>query len=175
MSSQTAVSFLRAQFKSAHDTLEGTMNDVTNEVANWLPPGKPASIGANYVHHAFGEDALINMVLRGAAPMGATTHVGRLGADAPPPAGDWSTWGRTVQVDVPAARAYAQAVYASTDDYLATLTDADLDGEADLSIIGVGKVPLGYFLGSMLLWDAAAHCGEISCIKGLQGLRGYPF
>ncbi len=175
MSNQPAVSLLRNLFENGHHWIEGTMADVTADVANWVPPGKPATIGANYVHHAFGEDALINMALRGGAPMAMTTFAGRFGADSPPPAGTWSDWGRSVQVDPDAARAYAQAVYVNTDAYLASLTDEDLEKEVDMSIIGVGMIPLGRFLGGMLLLDTVAHCGEISCLKGLQGLRGYPF
>lgn len=177
MSNQTAVALLRTQFESAHNWIEGTMADVTADVANWVPPGKPATIGANYVHHAFGEDALINMALRGGAPpLAATTFAGRTGSDTPPPPdGQWGDWGRTVQVDPEVARSYAQAVYANTDAYLASLTDEDLVKDVDMSMIGVGTIPLGRFLGGMLLLDAGAHCGEISCLKGLQGLRGYPF
>jgi hypothetical protein len=33
---------------------------------------------------------------------------------------------------------------------------------------------LGAFL-SHLLGDCHNHCGEISCLKGLQGLQGYRF
>jgi len=175
MSNQSAVSLLRTQFESAHEWIEGTMADVTADVANWVPPGKPATIGANYVHHAFGEDALINMALRGGAPMAMTTFAGRIGADEPPPAGAWGDWGRTVRVDPDTARTYAQAVYANTDNYLASLSDDDLEKDVDMSMIGVGTIPLGRFLGGLLLLDTVAHCGEISCLKGLQGLRGYPF
>jgi len=31
------------------------------------------------------------------------------------------------------------------------------------------------FLLNNLLYNAAAHCGEIACLKGLQGAKGYPF
>jgi hypothetical protein len=66
-------------------------------------------------------------------------------------------------------------VYANTDAYLAGLSDADLLQDADMSMIGLDPMPLGRFLGGMLLINAGAHSGEISCLKGVQGLRGYPF
>jgi hypothetical protein len=174
--SQTAVALLRAQYASAHEWLEGTMGDVTNEVANYVPPGRTATAGAHYIHHVHGEDALINWLLRGTAPLARTTFDGRTGASELPPAeGDWFDWGRKVRVDVASARAYARAVYESTDGYLATLSDPDLETNPDLSPIGLPEMTLGSFLGGMLLINAGAHCGEISTIKGLQGLQGYPF
>lgn len=44
----------------------------------------------------------------------------------------------------------------------------------DLSSIGLGQQPLGSPLMNILVLNAAAHTGEISVVKGLQGLRGYP-
>lgn len=71
----------------------------------------------------------------------------RTGIGEPLPMGPWDEWARRVVIDVPAMRAYAQAVYANTDAYLATATMEEWN-------------------------DGAAHCGETSAVKGLQGLQG---
>ncbi len=72
-------------------------------------------------------------------------------------------------------REYAQAVYAATDEYLASLTDEDLGRPVDLSALGLGEMPFSQaFLGGILN-GTHWHTGEISCLKGLQGQKGYPF
>jgi hypothetical protein len=78
-------------------------------------------------------------------------------------------------MDLPAFNAYAQAVYASIDDYLASLDDEAMERMIDLSSIGMGERKSGFVLSMILLGDTFSHCGEISCLKGLQGLKGYPF
>lgn len=132
------------------------------------------SAGAHYAHHVQGEDGVFNGLLQQKEPLMAGAFAGKIGTEAPAPQGDWSEWARNTGVNLEDARAYAQAVYESTDSYLASLTDADLDGDLDLSSFGIGTKPLSYMLDIMLL-DTAVHTGEISAVKGLQGLQGYPF
>jgi hypothetical protein len=80
-----------------------------------------------------------------------------------------------VKVDLPALRKYAQAVYAASDEYLASLTDDDLNRPVNLSALGLGESTVGYVLTNGALGNAFSHSGEISWLKGLQGKRGYPF
>ena len=54
------------------------------------------------------------------------------------------------------------------------MTPEELDREIDLTSLGIGKVSLGFFLSGIVLANANWHCGEISLLKGLQGLKGYP-
>ena len=162
------VTNLRAQLKGAHDWLEGTLMGVDDALANDLPPGgKLATIGANYAHVTTAEDYFVNALLKGGAPLMMGMNPG---VSEPPPFGAWAEWGHTVKADIAVQRAYAQKVYASVDAYLVTLTDADL---AKISKTPVGDMPLSTFIG---LWVLNAHChaGEISCLKGLKGLQGYP-
>jgi len=80
-----------------------------------------------------------------------------------------------LRVDLPAAREYAKAVYANSDQYLASLTPDDLDTPIDLAGVGGSKVTLGHVLSRSVVAHADNIAGEISCLKGLQGLQGYPF
>jgi hypothetical protein len=92
-----------------------------------------------------------------------------------PPMGAWDDWARGLKVDLAQLREYASAVYASTDAFLARQMPADLEKVYDFSEFGWPEpVTLGVVL-HQLVANAAAHCGEISCIKGLQGIQGYPF
>ena len=107
---------------------------------------------------------------------------GKVGINQPPPGPnpdepglpDWADWARNVEVDVEALRSYATAVYTATGEYLASITDEDLGRSIDLSAIGLGENSVGQLLG-VLLSNAQWHTGEIACLKGVQGSKGYPF
>jgi len=159
---------LRAQLRFAHHWLDGTLNGVDDTLANDIPPGgKVATIGANYAHVVTAEDYFVNVLLTGGTPLMLRMSPG---ISEPPPPGTWVEWGHNVKTDVSTLRPYAQAVYECVDAYLATLSDADLERATETP---VGTMSLGAFIG---LWILNAHChaGEISCLKGLRGLQGYP-
>ena len=173
--SNSTVELLRAQFKGAHDVLEGTMEGVTADQAHWSPPGLANPLGATYGHVLTSEDGIFNGAIQGGQPLMASTWAGKVGLSEMPPMGfSWDAWGRKVQVDVAALKAYGQAVYAATDEYLGTLADSDLGQEIDLTAMGLGKYTLGE-LASIMLSNVNWHTGEIACLKGLQGLKGYQF
>ena len=107
-------------------------------------------------------------------PLMATTFAERTGISEPQPLSPvWDEWARRVQIDLSAARGYAQAVYAATDAKLAAMTDVDLNREVILPIGGAWPTTAGQLLNNLLL-NAYSHAGEISCLKGLHGRRGYP-
>src|SRR5690349_21775097 len=139
-----SITLLRERLKAAHWVMEGTMADVTPEQMQWLPPGMANPVGATYAHAVTSEDAIVNGMLRQAAPMFATSWAGKTGSNIPMPmpGPEWENygpWAHSVQVDLAAAREYAQAVYANTDEYLATLTPEALDAQIDLTGIGLGQ------------------------------------
>ena len=70
---------------------------------------------------------------------------------------------------------YAQTVYTTTNDYLASLTDETLSRQIDLSNVGLGQKPLSWCLNALVISHLNNMIGEISCLKGLQGAKGYPF
>jgi hypothetical protein len=168
-----AVTLLVQQAKSAHEWLEGTVGDVTPEQVHWAPENG-VNLGAQYAHIVLGEDFLINHMVKGDAPMASTSWAGKTGLSEPMPQGPWSDWGKSVKIDMPALRAYGQAVFANTESYIASLTPEELDREIDLTSWGMGKVPLGVFISTIPIANTNCHCGEISLLKGLQGLKGYP-
>ena len=169
---------LREQFKVAHGMLEGTMQDVTEAQAHWSPPGIAHPVGASYAHIITGEDVMVNGLVQGKPPMFATSWAGKAGFSEPPPMpdqGDWDQWARNVKIDLGQLRQYAQAVYQNTDAFLASLDGTGLQRELDLAAFHLGKQTLGWFLGNILLSHTHHHCGEVSCLKGIQGAKGYPF
>ena len=170
-----SVALLRQQYQMMHYMLEGTMAELTPEQAHWSPPGVAKPIAAEYAHVIAAEDALVNGVLQQSPPLATTEWAGRTGlSELPPMSSSWATWAGQVRVDLAEARDYAQAVYANTDAFFAGLSDDELSVVSDYSAIGFGENPMSFVL-NMMAADGAAHCGEISCIKGLQMLKGYPF
>jgi hypothetical protein len=174
MTTPSAISLLREQLGKAHQWLDATAQDVSPDLAHQQPPGKVNPIGAQYAHVVTLEDVSIQSLLKGAAPLLASGYAGQTGCDPLPPQGDWGDWARQVKLDLDCFRQYALAVYAATDAYVAGLTDADLARTVDLSDAGFGVQTVASIL-TFLVISAATHAGEISALKGIHGLRGYPF
>jgi hypothetical protein len=168
-----AITLLREQAQQAHAFLHATLEDVTPEQAHWAPPGTANPLAATYVHAIASQDALVQAILQGGAPLYASEWADKTGVSEIQPLSS-AEWARAVRVDLPVLHRYAQAVHAATDAYLATLSDADLARPVDLSNLGLGHVTLGYVLNRLLIGHVDTMCGEISCLKGLQGARGYP-
>ena len=169
---------LREQLKQAHQFLEGTMEGVTEEQAHWAPPGTANPLGPTYAHTLISEDFIMQGMVRGSAPLMMGEWGAKMGLSEPPPPpdkGSWDEWARKVKIDLAALHAYGQAVYGATDEYLASLDDAGVERELDLSNLNFGKQTVGWFTGNLLLTHATSHWGEIACLKGLQGAKGYPF
>jgi hypothetical protein len=169
-----AISFAREQLQWSHELLEMVMADVTAEQAHWQPTGIANPVGAVYAHAVFGEDGVVNAMIRGGAPLFATEWAGRTGASEASPFMSYE-WARNLQVDLPAMREYAHAVYASTDSYLLSLSPDDLERGVDLTQVGFGERPVSWCLNALVASHLNNMSGEISALKGVQGAKGYPF
>jgi uncharacterized damage-inducible protein DinB len=170
-----SIALLKEQIELAHGMVKGTVADLTEEQAHWTPGSKAAPIGANLAHVIVGEDFFLNMVV-GRQPLGLGAFAGKTGLSEPPPLGmAWGEWAERVKIDVPVLQEYARAVFRATEEYVAALTPEDLERELDLSNAGLGKMSLGRFVSMMTVVHPSGHCGEISCMKGQQGAKGYAF
>lgn len=168
---KNAINFLQGQIQGAHDLLAGTLADLTPEQAHHAAGAKSVPIVAHFGHVVVFEDMIINGLLKGGAPLLAGTATGF--NELPPQQPPWNDWGRRVKVDLAQANAYAQQVFAASNAYIATLDDSALAKSLDLTQMGLGTQTVGFMLGALVL-NAHVHTGEISCLKGLQGLKGYP-
>ena len=158
----------------SREVLEGILADVQSEHVHWLPPGKALPIGALYVHVLTAEDFFIQGLLKGGTPLWDSTWKGKMGLSEPrPPRGEpWENWARRVRIDLPTLREYAKAVFAATDAYVDSLSEPEFAREVEF--FG-RKMPLAAFCLGVMCTHSANHAGEISTLKGLQGLKGYPF
>lgn len=130
----SARALLQWQFRLAHqrlDTiLDTTIERLGVEAVSRCAPGAAASAGACYGQMVVCEDVSINGVLAAETPLALSTWAGRTGLSELPPLGEateWRAWACEVRLDLAALRAYAQAVYAATDSYIAALPDAAFD------------------------------------------------
>jgi len=167
------VEMIRKELSNAHRWIEAIMAEVTAEAAHYDPGGTAHPIGSRYAHALVSEDMLVNVQLRQAAPIHAGFETGL--QDPLSAFRVTEEWAKTARVDLVALRAYAQEVYAATDDYLAGLQPEDLDNEIDLSAFGYGTWTLGNFLMTFLFSHVHNIMGEIAAVKGMQGLKGMPF
>lgn len=171
-----AIQALQGQFHMAHDMLQQMTADLTPEQLQYQAGGRVGTVASNAVHIAVLEDLLLNM-FTGGTPLCHGEWAGRTGASELPPfgGGDAGTWDQQVQVDLPQFREYAQAVAAQTMNHLGSLSEADLDRPVDLSGFGMSDQEPVAMVYAIIIANDQWHTGEIATLKGLQGLRGYPF
>lgn len=172
MATQNAVNLLRAQYRQMQEWLEGTMQGVTDEVARYDPPGAASPIGAQAGHIVSGLDFFLVGGVAGKQPLALGSFADKTGMSESPPQGSWQEWGARVEIDLPALHAYSKAVLAEVDTILASLTDDDLEQKKEFGGAGEQTVVWAF---NILLLNSYCHTGEIACIKGMQGLQGYPF
>lgn len=172
------VQALLTQMKAAHTALEQTMDDVTNEVAQFMPPGKANPIAGTYAHIVFSEDMFLHQFLKKTQPLCETTFKDTTGASQIQPT-DWEKaypqWLKDVKLDVAKFREYAKAVFAASEAYVESLTDADLEKDVDMSAFGMGSRKLYDFIANLITGHTYSIMGEIAALKGIQNLKGYPF
>ncbi len=157
---------------TAHKSLAEVMADVTAEEAAWTPPGVANPIGALYLHTAYDVDVAIHRLFQDKPPLWEAEGWGeKLGTTIDL---DLSLeWARALRLDLDAAREYARRVFRAADEYVATLGEADFDRVIPS---GMGEsTTLGQLLQAFVIWHVDAHCGEISALKGVLGLKGYLF
>ena len=164
---------LRQQFQECNEWLDATMQKVTSQQAHWKPPRTANPLGATYAHILLTQDLVANVPIKGGASLSATTWANKVGISEPPPPDEvtaWAQWARLVQVDLDGLRAYGEAVRTSVDQVLMSLTDADLDRTTETPF---GRLTVLFLVNRALIGHTHNHTGEIACLKGLQGAKGY--
>jgi hypothetical protein len=169
----TRIDFLGDQVRAAWEWLETTVGDVTDQQANWWPPGTANSIGATYLHVVINSDVEINRLLYGHVPIIETVWQGDVGQGVRYDPDRFDDWERGVTVQWERLHAYGRAVHAWIVGTLEGLTEDDLDRSADMSRAGLGSwrgLDLYVMHGFSHIY---MHGGEIACLKGLKGAKGY--
>jgi hypothetical protein len=169
-----ALELLRKQVRETYAWLEMTLEDISEEQANWRPPGTANSIGAVYAHAIIAADSGLSTQIRGVMPIMASEYQGKVGISEIAPFGrDWGEWARSVRVEWALLRRYGDDVRRRIVDYVDSATDDDLVKKIDMTF-----AELGVWAGLDLFNlhgnnHIRIHGGEIACLKGLQGRRGW--
>ena len=163
---------LQQQMQSLHGTMDAAMSDCSAEVlAGKLAGSTINSVGAVYAHTIFSEDGLVNGLVRGGTPVYfAGGWAPKVGLEMPQ-GGMEPDWAVTLPLDI--FRQYAAAVGKATSEYLASATDAELERVVDPGF--APPMPVRTLFANVLAWHLASHQGEISALKGVQGVNGLVF
>ena len=169
-----AIASLRENIGTTRWLVDGTMQDIPADLVNKQPGGTASSIGALYAHVVVSEDMMINGLIQGKQPLAASTFAGKTGLSEMPPMGpdELTGWFKGVQVDLTTLQAYAKAVREATDAYLASAKPEDLDRKVEF--FSFGPQTVNWIVGIATALHVNQHIGEISVLKGLAGLKGYP-
>ena len=170
------VEMLQFSLGNAFDILGQVTADLTQEQADWRPPGIANPIGGTYWHALSSVDHIVFKWCLDQEPLserdGWREKVLTVSVPEPEPGGDYLAFMRAIRVDLPTANAYAQAVREAVQGWLGSLAPEDLDNKMETP---VGELSLAQLLSTFIIWHIDAHCGEISALKGCQGSKGYPF
>ena len=167
------LALLRFQIRECYAWLEMTLSDITEEQANWQPPGIANPIGATYAHLMITADAGFNSQLHGGMPIMATEFAGQIGlSEMPHAAGGWHDWSR-LRVDWALLRRYGRAVGECLERYLNGLSEEELQLRVDMSAHGLG-VWKGLDIYNLHgISHPRLHGCEIACLKGLQSVPAW--
>lgn len=174
-----ALELLQEELKSAREVFAGTIGNVTSEMLHQDPGGKALPLGATYAHVILSEDMLVSQMLQGKEPLMLGEWKEKTGVNKPMPPWDANyetannEWSRSVQVNLDQLKAYQEVVFKATDEYLNSLSDEDLDREVDMG--DWGKYTVATFIGNLVIGHLWSLTGEISALKGIQNVKGYPF
>jgi uncharacterized damage-inducible protein DinB len=158
-----------AAMNDAHRMGDIALAELTPEVAHYEAGGTTNSIAQLLAHMTIGEDGAINRVAKGSTRLVETKDWAQ---EIGVPLERGAVWTKDWQLNIDAFREYRDLVKATTDEYLANLEASDLEREVEWFS---GPRPLHSLLQIIVINHTLGHSGEISTLKGLQGLKGLPF
>jgi len=168
-----AVKLLQYSLDNAFGILGQVTADLTQEQADWVPPGIANPIGGLYWHTIASVDLAVHDWGLGQTSLGQRGWQEKVVvSSAAQERGEHLPEMRKIRVNLPTLHKYAQAVAETAQGWLASLTPEDLERTVETPI---GELNLAQMVETFIVWHINAHCGEISAMKGCQGARGYPF
>ena len=169
------VEVLKAAIGMAHQSVGMVCGDCNSSAFDYKGDGSTINQpGAILAHAVFAEDLFVQGMMQGKQPLYVSDGwQAKTGVPFPPTPAQTPEWAATVHVDMATFNPYVEAVFAATDAYLDSLTDADLDRVLEGGFGAGAKV--GAFLAGIGTFHLSQHMGEIAALKGVQGLKGLPF
>jgi hypothetical protein len=172
----TVVELLGPHFERLHQSLEDAAKDLTPEQLHWRPSEGCNHIAFSLWHYVRTEDNLVRFVLQGRR---ATVWLEqgwdqRFGLDRVAQ-GTGMSPEDAAALRLPSSEEflpYMRAVWQSTEEYLGSITDSDLQNV--FMVRPMGERPAVQVLTENLLTHGFSHLGEMWVLRGLQGLKGSP-
>ena len=168
------VDFLRVELERMHAQYDRALGDLTAEQWHWVPMQKSNHIAFEAWHFVRTEDNIIRFVLQNRRPtvwlengwdkqLGLHPNAQGTGmavADA-----------HALRIpDIEAFQAYAKQVWASSDEWLASATEEDMD--TVVTVRPLGEFPKIRAVGQVCLSHGFGHLGEIDHIRALMDKPG---
>ena len=163
---------IRTILDLTHQYLEGAIGGCDPQTLSRTFPGATiGSIGSIYAHSVFNEDYALQSMLQGKEPLFlAGGWAQRTGLELQDPAAG-PQWNNP-NLELGPVQEYAQAVYDASNQYLQSVSDADL--ERPIDFFG-RKESAAWVIGDMVLVHLSEHSGEIAALKGVMGQKGLPW
>jgi uncharacterized damage-inducible protein DinB len=166
------LAFIRSSIEAVNGMVDTAMQDLTDEVVNFQPGGTANTIAQLLAHVCTGQDLLVNdkLLIGG----GATLHDSGWAAKTGIPLERPLIWQQrdAWRLNLPGFDAFRREVAASALRLIDSMSEADLDRMA--AWIRGPERPVGMLWQAIYINHGLGHCGEISAIKGMQGLKGLP-
>jgi hypothetical protein len=160
--------YLNDQLGEVHRMADIAMQDLTEHVAHWQPSGATNTIAQILAHMTFAEDRAIHVSIQGGTMLAEQGWAEKAGFSTERGA----IWNKGWQLNLEPFYEYARQVHEAAIDCVGAMTPADLDKEVQWFN---GPRSAGALLRGVIIHHSLGHAGEISALKGAQGLKGLPF
>lgn len=147
---------------------EPLLADIPDDLVNKKQAGTVSPIGQTLCHAVISMDSFVNAMAQGKPTRYAS---GGWAAKTGGPA-EGSHFDPAVNLNLGVFKDYLAAIYADVESFLKDASDEALDKEIDTPL---GKMPAIAVVGALGLAHMAEHLGDVSTIKGINGLKGLPF
>jgi hypothetical protein len=165
------IEWVKNEIADCHVMGDQVLEGLTEEVAHWEPGGTTNNIAQLIAHLTMGQDRAVNVAIRGGQSVFELQGwAGKTGI--PPDRG--AVWTKGWRLKLEAFREYRTEVNSSVKAFFEIAQPSDFEGEVQWGAPGMMRSRL-WVLGMPATAHLRFHSGEISTIKGLQGLKGLPY
>ncbi len=162
-----AVRYAKKALEQSFGLFNMVADGMTDEQYNMKPEGTANSIAKSHVHAMTSVDFFLSGTLQG-KPMQWPAFAQANGL----PGNPTEIWAHTSAIPLAPMKEYGANVQKAALEYVGSLSESDLDREIDTPFFGKQTAAFLIMLAGM---HSAGHAGDMSAVKGLQGLKGLPF
>jgi hypothetical protein len=162
-----AVDYAKLQTEQAFGLLKLAADGMDDAQYNLDGPGTCNAAAKSHVHALAAFDFFVLNKAKGADMLWP-----QFGPKHGLPANSQEIWGFAGTISGIAINEFAEQIQKATIEYIASLSDADLDRQVDTQFFGMQS--LAYLL-QLAAMHATGHAGDVAAVKGMQGLKGLPF